>query len=377
MKTTWAIVFAWALACAVQAENESIDRNQAKERLRELQLFFAENGLEERPVTTIKKNVPISRGFNRTLSGAAYAQLHGAPQLDANSSEKLEKVAQFYLDSPEHLGSGNSAYWAAEFYAGSLALFGKYGTQRPGAISQEKELVMLEYMFAFVDKWSELKRYELSTRFHTLYYWSTENHWWQRVCCSWGFLVTLRKEPEYANRKLRDGKTVEEHYQVTNEYIRMCMQQKVRKGFLQEISSGSYGMRMMSMWMMIYQIAPEEHMKQLARNTLDLWWTFWAEEHVSGERGGGKVRHRGKGIRGFDSSLTGTVGLFMGLGPNDAEWFREAIKRPEIVVKHFASLYSGYVPHEIVYRILEDRKMASPREHSMTLNRGIVSSTPR
>jgi hypothetical protein len=109
---------------------------------------------------------------------------------------------------------------------------------------------------------------------------------------SWGYLLALKDDPHFKDRKFDDGKTLQEHYERTCDYVKQHMQQRARKGFLLEIATGTYSTRMHNMWYLIHAISPDANLRRLARNTLDLYWTFWAEEELAGERGGGKVRHR-------------------------------------------------------------------------------------
>lgn len=85
----------------------------------------------------------------------------------------------------------------------------------------------------------------------TFHYGATENHWWQEIVTAWGYLLALKDDPDYTDKAMGDGRSITEHYIRTVQYMKQHMQQGARKGFLTEISSGGYSMRMQNMWHMI------------------------------------------------------------------------------------------------------------------------------
>lgn len=329
-----------------------------------------EHPINELPVGTHpkKRNVVFCRPFNISLSARAYFRLHTEPSLDAFSNQDLVKVARWYLDHPDKVRDPDSAYWAGEYHAAVLAKFGSRGTERKGAITRKTELLLLEYMFAFVNYWSRLEHYKASLKYETYYYWSTENHWWQEVVTSWGYLLTLKDDPDFKDRKLDDGKSIQEHYERTCEYVKQHMQQRARKGFLLEISSGGYSTRMHNMWYLIYDIASDEKMRELARNTLDLYWTFWAEEELAAERGGGKVRHRDlRGLGPNSEAHLIPAWLFFGAGTKGLEYIKTIRPDELALAANYMVLFSGYVPDRVIGEILKDRNTAPP--YSITQRR--------
>ena len=301
------------------------------------------------------------RLFNISLSARAYFQLHTDPALDASSTEMLLKVARWYLANPNKVRDPDSAYWAGEYHSAILAKFGSRGTERKGAIPREAELLMLEYMLDYVNYWSRLGHYDASLKYETYYYWSTENHWWQEIVTAWGYLLALKDDPDFKDRTLDDGKSLQEHYERTCHYMKQHMRQRASKGFLLEISSGGYSSRMHNMWYMIYDISPDPNMRKLARNTLDLYWAFWAEEQIAGERGGGKVRHRG--LRGLGPN-TGRhlipAWLYFGAGTLGLDYITQIPPDTIELAMHYTVLLSGYRPDEVIYKVLEDGKTAPP-----------------
>ena len=301
----------------------------------------------------------FSRTYNISRSARAYLQLMTDPSKDANSVQLIEEVAQYYLDHPEEIPDPDSTYWAGEYHALILAKFGSNGTVRPSAVPRDVELKLLTYMASYVNHWSRLDHYDFSITHDTFYYWNSENHWWQETVTSWGYLLALKSDPEFADMVLADGRTVSEHYDATVDYMQEHMRQRARKGFFVEISSGGYAGRMHNMYYVINEISPDSELRRLARLSLDLWWTFWAEEQISGERGGGKVRHRR--LRGLLPNTEGhmpSVWYYHGLGTRNMDYVR-ALPRDSIVLPgEYIRLLSDYRPPAFVTEILKDRLSA-------------------
>jgi hypothetical protein len=364
------ISFAFGLLCLGNSPAVSLADTAAEQRFKAVIAHVKEHPINELPVGTHpkKKNVVFCRPFNLSLSARAYFRLHTEPSLDTLSNQDLEKVARWYLDHPDKVRDPDSSYWAGEYHAAVLAKFGSRGTERKGAVTRKTELLLLEYMFDFVNYWSRLEHYKASIKYQTYYYWSSENHWWQEVVTSWGYLLTLKDDPDFKDRKLDDGKSIQEHYERTCEYMKQHMQQRARKGFLLEISSGGYSTRMHNMWYLIYDIASDENMRNLARNTLDLYWAFWAEEELAAERGGGKVRHRDlRGLGPNSEAHLIPAWLFFGAGTKGLEYIKTIGPDEIALAVNYMVLFSGYLPDPVIREILRDRNTAPP--YSITQRR--------
>ena len=334
---------------------------QVEKRISEALDYVRNNPTAEQEVTRHPKKPkqPFSRLFNISLSSRAYLQLMTDPSKDQSSSAMLEKVADYYLSHKDQIADPDSSYWAGEYHSAAVARFGVNGTVRKGAISRDVEKKFLAYMVEFLNAWSRLEDYDLSLKYNTYYYWNSENHWWQELVTSWGYLLSLKEDPDFKNTVLADGKTVQEHYDRTAAYLKEHMRQRAKKGFLVEISSGGYAGRMHSMYLVLSEISPDQELRALATKTLDLWWTFWAEEQISVEQGGGKVRHRElRGLRPFNESHQSQGYYYFGLGPYNIDYMRD--KDAFRWATNYLYLLSAYRPAPFVRDILEDRKQAPP-----------------
>ncbi|KPF79936.1 hypothetical protein IP78_08150 [Brevundimonas sp. AAP58] len=336
-------------------------REHADERIAAVLAHAIANPVDPQAVGTHPElpGQAFSRTYNISRSARAYLQLMTDPSKDADSARLLEDVAQYYLDHPEEMPDPDSTYWAGEYHAAILAKFGSNGTVRPAAVPRHVELKLLTYMASYVNYWSRLDHYAFSVTHDTFYYWNSENHWWQETVTAWGYLLALKNDPEFSDLVLTDGRTVSEHYDATVDYMKEHMRQRARKGFFVEISSGGYAGRMHNMYYMIDEISPDAELRRLARLSLDLWWTFWAEEQVSGERGGGKVRHRR--LRGLLPNSEGhmpSVWYYHGLGTRNLEYVRSLPQRSMVLPGEYIRLLSDYRPPAFVTEILNDRLSA-------------------
>lgn len=329
--------------------------------MRRVLAVFAANPIEEMPVTQhpVKPRQVFSRHYNVSRSARAYLQLRTDPLKDGHSSELLKTVAQYYLDHPEEIPDPDATYWAGEYHAAALAMFGINGTVRKGVIARDAELKMLEYMVGYLNYWSRLDHYELSLKHQTYLYWNSENHWWQEIVTSWGYLLALKDDPDLKNTVLKDGKSLQEHHDATVKYMKEHMRQRAKKGFLTEISSGGYSGRMHNMYYMIHDISPDQDLIALARKTLDLWWSFWAEEQISAERGGGKVRHRHlRGLLPNSDNHMVPAWFYFGIGSRDMGYLKSLNGDSMTMAMNYLALLSEYRPAPVVKSILEDRRSA-------------------
>jgi len=335
--------------------------SERETRMEQVLEYFTANPVEENPITghPVRPEKRFSRLFNISLSARAYLQLMTDPSKDASSSALLEKIAQYYIDHPDEIKDPDSAYWAGEYHSAALARFGVNGTERKGAILRDAERKMLEYMVLYVEHWSRPDLYDFSLKHQTYYYWNSENHWWQEIVTAWGYLLALKEDPEFRDLILSDGRSVQKHYEANAAYMKEHMRQRASKGFLVEISSGGYAGRIHNMYHLIYDISPDEDLKALAGKSLDLWWGFWAEEQISGERGGGKVRHRKlRGLKPFSENHMVPAWYYFGTGARDLEYLKGLKDTSLVMAANYLRLLSDYRPAPIVSDILADRDRA-------------------
>ncbi|MEO0550811.1 MAG: hypothetical protein AAFZ91_12905 [Pseudomonadota bacterium] len=332
-----------------------------EERIDLVRAEFTANPVARLDITQhpVHADETFSRLFNISRSARAYLQLRTDPSKDAHSAELLNEVADYYLANPQQITMPHSSYWAGEYHASILAKFGTNGTERAGAIPRDVEIKLLEYMVQYVNFWSKPEHYAFSLTHETYYWWNSENHWWQEIVTAWGYLLVLKDDPDYRDLVLYDGQSVQAHYDLNAFYMKQHMNQRARKGFLVEISSGGYAKRMHNMYLMIYDTSPDETLRDLSQKSLDLWWAFWAEEQISGERGGGKVRNRRlKGLSPNADSHMIAAWLYFGTGGRNLEFIENLAGDTTLGAMNYQTVLSDYRPAPIIFDILEDRRDA-------------------
>ena len=117
-----------------------------------------------------------------------------------------------------------------------------------------------------------------------------------------------RKEPDAA-----PGKTPEEHYQAWVKFWLAFFQERTKKGFFVEVASPSYMKWTMTFLTDIYDYCGNAELKATAKQFLDLVWTDWAQDALSGRRGGAKTR-RYDWVGEYDAMYTMAAYLLGGEG---------------------------------------------------------------
>ena len=129
--------------------------------------------------------------------------------------------------------------------------------------------------------------------------------------------TTFSREYAREDRVLKEGFSLNEHAELLHTYLLEYLKEKASKGFLVEMASGSYGPRMLMMFLLVHEYAEDSKLKTFAKNIIDLWWATWAEEQINGERGGGKVRQRSlKGLTP-NEQIGHLAHMYLGIGSSE------------------------------------------------------------
>ena len=308
-------------------------------------------GTLERPRVT--NSVPFSRSFTQKTSARALLLLSENRDIPL-ANQLFIKVCRFYLECDvTHMVDKDSFYWATESYLHLYHGFGSRGRVRPGALEPETEQAFIDVILRWLDnsKLVPLWLVELSQEHDGYWYQRSENHWFMEVVTLWSFCEILAELPEYQNRMLPEGKTVAEVAAYMTDYLKTYIRGRASKGFLTEVAAGGYGARMLAMFSSIQDYARDERLREMAGDIQDLYWAFWAEEQIAGERGGGKVRERAwYGLIPHSKPVSSRAWLYLGLGK----------QRPDLTAMYINTLCSSYYPGDIVLRLVMERKREAP-----------------
>lgn len=229
----------------------------------------------------------FSRHYSYSLIDYAFKCFWLGESIEEANAALLEN-ADYYIGYPRAYSDKDSFYWAADELCKILEFYGSNGSKKKGLIRKEVEDRILLMMWQYAKTQSKVKKAEYSHS-HTWYVDESENHHVQRFYAAWHFAKFLKARPEYAGRKYDDGYTVEEHFNVWNEYIKVWIRERGRKGLFIEMANDSYGLETLKGVYNFYDFGDVE-LKSLARKLLDLYWAAWAQEQLYSVRAGAKSR---------------------------------------------------------------------------------------
>ncbi len=133
-----------------------------------------------------------------------------------------------------------------------------------------------------------------------------------------------------------------DHYYAYLEYFKEYFRQRSKKGFFIENGSPIYAKFTLMPIYDIYSMCEDRQLRELAGKFLDLYWAVWAQDQVSGIRGGAKIRDLG--TAGTQNNSDYVMAAFhLGCG-GDAEQVT------------LSQLLSGYRLPNVVWSIALDRK---------------------
>ena len=94
------------------------------------------------------------------------------------------------------------------------------------------------------------------------------------------------------NVQLNDGNTILQHYQAWNNYMYEYFRQRAREGLNAEIASPTYQRTTMGCYYNVRDLAEQESLRELAENTIHLFYADTASEFMvkTGIRGGAEIR---------------------------------------------------------------------------------------
>lgn len=230
----------------------------------------------------------FSREFSYSLVDFAFKCFWLNEQIDVANAALLEN-ANYYIGYPAAYKDKDSFYWAADELCRILEYFGSRGTIRTGLVTKEIEERIFLMMWQYSKMQSKVAKAEYKIS-KTWYVEESENHHIQRFYAAWHFAKFLKDQPQYNELKYDDGFTAAEHYAAWNDYIKQWIPERAKKGLFVEMANDGYGLETLKGVYNFYDFADDQQLRQLSGKLLDLYWAAWAQEQLSGVRGGGKSR---------------------------------------------------------------------------------------
>ena len=135
---------------------------------------------------------------------------------------------------------------------------------------------------------------------------------------------------------LKDGKSYNaaDHYQAWLSFLKEYFQERAKRGFFVERAADGYMHHTLNFVDLIYTSSGDDELKQIVGDFFDLVYADWAQESISGLRGGMKARHNYEG--GY-ASITEYMRYYMGGVANGTIWYYYTLindyQLPSIVMK--------------------------------------------
>ena len=192
-------------------------------------------------------------------------------------------------------GQGVGLTYAA-IYHSVYAMHYSKSRLHPGQFTKETEDLQKEMFFSIVD-WGSLQYDYLSSNPEFVF--GSENI---MLCYNFGSwylsLGYLQEDPRYADRVLRSGKTVKEHYEQWNDFMKKWLRYRALNGMWIELGANYLNNYTMPMLQAIYLGGADPEVRKLAEMLLDLTFIDDAQCSFGNIRGGGKSRNKQQGIYG-------------------------------------------------------------------------------
>lgn len=164
----------------------------------------------------------------------------------------------------------------------------------------------------------------------------------------------LADRKEGGRASLSDGKeyNAADHYYAWRDFLKEYFVERAKKGFFLERSSGGYMAHTLNFVDLVYTCAGDPELTSIVGQFIDLVWADWAQEQISGSRGGIKVRNHNEVGNGRMSSY---MHFYLGGPANGLVW-------------HYWSLVNDYHLPELVFQMALDRQGLGNYEY---ISRGV------
>jgi hypothetical protein len=304
-------------------------------------MFRAESG---KPLKRAKKNPPLKPGRGNYVRGYSYSMVAfaarcfylGEMQDEANAA--LVENAQHYLDHPLDINDRDSFHWHAEIVMRLVEMYGTNGSKTAGLLTKETETLILKPIWQYAKEVST-RVFPETKKSQTWDVYESENHHAMIFTVLWHFAKIAKDRPEYKDIKYSD-RLPAEHYRAWSDYFVVYCRERARKGMFIEMMSGGYNSTLMKGVYNFFDFG-DEKVRRAAGNLLDLYYTYWAQEQIEGDQGGGRSRIY------FSSALN--------RGRRAADWLYFGMGKQHKVNGHDVdALLSTYRPPAVVADIALD-----------------------
>lgn len=209
----------------------------------------------------------------------------------ADANERIRSLAGLAETDPAR---EPFAYFGTVDYVRILALFNSRSSHFPGRLEPSTETLMKDLLWQWAKPWEEyweIRREESSEPEGSVWsVYASENHDLIRKGNNYIIFSILAEDPAYRDVTTANGRTVAEYVELYNTYFKKWFRARAASGMWMELGS-EYAKYTYSIFINLYDLAPDPEVRQLAKMFLDL--SLIDEEQNSfrdGFRAGGKAR---------------------------------------------------------------------------------------
>jgi hypothetical protein len=271
------------------------------------QIFKAEAG---KPLKRAEKRPPLAEGRAPYVRAYSYSMVSFAARCfylgeqleEANAS--LVENADYYMETPDAILDRDSFHWHGEIVLRLIEMYGPNGSAHPGRLTKETVTAVLKPIWIYASELSTFEKAEYK-KCKTWNIYSSENHHVMDFTIHWHFSKLAKDHPDYKDREYAGGGTANEHYQAWSRYFIEYCRERARKGMFVEMQNSGYNSALLKGIYNFYDFG-DQKVKHAARNLLDLYFCYWAQEQLNGVQGGGRSRvYFDKGLKAQRGDGTG------------------------------------------------------------------------
>lgn len=284
----------------------------------------------------------------KTMWGSPYVNYFtklylGRDLQEANAGILAELTKPNVLDDPWSL-------FHTPMFCRLYLYFSSKSTLFPGRLTPEVEKKLLEVLWDRTYEKNDIHNARQST------WWleGSENHDINAKACNLVSARIFMNEPDYKDRiypdygfggayhyghagyygkgvdpatrhgggraNLKDGKqyNAADHYKAWLSFMKEYFRERARRGFFVERAADGYMHHTMNFVDLVYTCGGDPELKKIVGNFLDLAYADWAQESISGLRGGMKGRYNSPG--GYDA-FTSFMRFYLGGPGNGSAWY--------------------------------------------------------
>jgi len=283
--------------------------------------------------------------FAYSITEYATANLWFRQNIDVVNAALVD-YGDYFVNNSETIYDRDNFHWHSEVVLRLIDMFGQKGSIQAGLLEEATENKVLEAVWLYCKR-RQADQTGYNTKAEadadvsqTWYIYESENHHSQSFCTQWHFAKLVKDRPLFKDRKYDDGRTALAHFESWNDYLKLYFTERAKKGIYIEIMSRDYNHKSLKGIFNIYDFTADVELKRKAGLYLDLYFTYWGQEHIDGVAGGGKSR-----LYQDTSQGTSEYGyLFFGVG-----------EKPEFDSTILTAMTTTYRPPLVVVDIVCDR----------------------